>query len=205
MSDDFNKLEVLIKIMKMTSAEESVALVALRKANSLLSSEGWDWDRLLRGKVRVVADPFAGASRTSAPAPQASPATMRAPKPAYQPPPPPPRPAPNPWPQGQKPAAPPPRPAQPAYSPPPPPKQAPPGPLHFRRSSTGEWCIASYMRADQLVTQKVTLTKKDGSTSSEICGPFLEQDHSGHYLYKIAKATKWKSRFADQSGIGDII
>ncbi len=203
MSDDLNKLELLIKLMRMTEGDnEHQSLVAIKKANSLLKNEAWDWDRLLRGKVRVIADPFANAAVVK-PAPQAQAASFRAP---FQSPPPPPPPI-NPWPNGQKPQ-PKPQPARPAYSPPPPPpkpRQAPPGPLHFRKASSGEWAIASYMRADQLVSQKVTLSKRDGTTSEEICGPFIEQDASGHYLYKIAKATKWKSKFADQTGIGDLI
>lgn len=202
MSDDFNKLELLIKMMGMTGSDnENQALVAIRKANSILAAEGWDWDRLLRGKVKLIADPFA--SRPAAPAPQAKPATMqRAPSP---PPPPPPTYAPNPWPQG---AAPKPKP-QPAYAAAPKPAspspQAKAAPLHFRRSSTGEWCIASYLNIDGTIGQKVHLEKRDGSKSQEVMGTFVEQDPQGYYLYKIAKATKWKNRFADQSGIGDIV
>lgn len=97
---DESKLDLLIKIMKMTAAEEAVALVALRKANALLKAEDWDWEKLLRGKVKVFADPF-GAAPTPPPVNRA-------------PPPPPPTP----------PRQPPPRP----YAPPPPPFRAPPPP-----------------------------------------------------------------------------
>lgn len=201
MSDDLNKLDLLIKIMRMTEGDnDNMSLVAIKKANRMLAEEKWDWDRLLRGKVKVIADPFA---KTSAPAPQAKPASMQQPKPQYQAP----QPAKNVWPNGQ-----PPKPApKPASPPPPPPKpkqppQAPAGPLHFRRGPSGEWTIASYMKADQLIGQKVMLCKKDGSTSEEICGPYIAQDiQSGHYLYKIGKITKWKSKYADVTGINDLI
>lgn len=42
-----------------TSANDSEALVAMRKANALLASAGWDWPKLIAGKIKVVADPFA--------------------------------------------------------------------------------------------------------------------------------------------------
>lgn len=205
MSDDLNKLDLFIKIIRMTETDnDGQTLVAIRKANSMLKAEGWDWDRLLRGKVKVIADPFA---KVSQPAPQARAATYT--KPAPPPPPPwqaPPKPTYAPDPFGGM-GAPKPKPSQPQpqAARPQPPKQAPAGPLHFRKTSTGEWAIASYMKADQLVGQKVTLSKRDGSTSDEICGAFIEQDNSGHFLYKIAKATKWKNKFADQNGLGDFI
>lgn len=72
---DDNKLELLIKIMKMTTAEPTIAAVAFAKANQLLAQEGWDWERLLRGKVKILADPFSGVAAppqfTSSPPPKA--------------------------------------------------------------------------------------------------------------------------------------
>lgn len=54
------KQELLIKLLGMTgSANDGEALVALRKATSLLDSAGWTWERLVRAKITVVADPFA--------------------------------------------------------------------------------------------------------------------------------------------------
>lgn len=54
-------LELLIKLMRLTeSNQENEALAALRKANEHLKRMKWDWERLLRGKVTVAADPFAG-------------------------------------------------------------------------------------------------------------------------------------------------
>lgn len=55
---DLSKLDLLVKVMKMTGAEDNIALVAIRKANSMLAAEGWDWEKLLRGKVVVIGDPF---------------------------------------------------------------------------------------------------------------------------------------------------
>lgn len=52
-------LELLIKVMKMTSAEDNIALVAIRKANAHLAKMGTDWEAVLRGKVKIIADPFA--------------------------------------------------------------------------------------------------------------------------------------------------
>lgn len=52
-------LERLIKLLKMTTAhEDTVTLVAIRKANEELSRLGHDWEALLRGKVTIVEDPF---------------------------------------------------------------------------------------------------------------------------------------------------
>lgn len=56
---DGQPLELLIKLMRMTSAEDPIALVAIKKANSHLLKMGTDWEALLRGKVRIIADPFA--------------------------------------------------------------------------------------------------------------------------------------------------
>ena len=61
---DLPKHELLLKLLKMTtSSNDAEALVALRKANQLLASAGWDWDRLLAGKITVVGDPFGNLQR----------------------------------------------------------------------------------------------------------------------------------------------
>jgi hypothetical protein len=102
MPEELSKLDLLIKIMGMTGSDnENQALVALRKANALLKAEGWDWERLLRAKIKVVEDPFNHISRpTAAPAPKA-PTWNPQPAPTWNPPPPPPRPTyqpkPQPW------------------------------------------------------------------------------------------------------------
>lgn len=56
---DGSPLELLIKVMKMTSAEDNIALVAIRKANAHLDKLGTDWESVLRSKVKIIADPFA--------------------------------------------------------------------------------------------------------------------------------------------------
>lgn len=53
------KEQLLLKLLKMTTVQEdTVALVAIRKANELLASAGWDWDKLISGKIKVVENPF---------------------------------------------------------------------------------------------------------------------------------------------------
>lgn len=59
MSEPLPKQELLIKLLKMTTAGDAEALVAIRKANELLTSAGWDWEKLIHGKIVVVGDPFA--------------------------------------------------------------------------------------------------------------------------------------------------
>jgi hypothetical protein len=90
MSEELSKLGLLIKVMKMTSAEDNVALVAIRKANEMLHSEGWDWEKLLRGKVVVIGDPFQGVAapppQRSAPPPPQPPPRAAPPRPAAPPP-----------------------------------------------------------------------------------------------------------------------
>lgn len=107
------KQELLLKMLNMTTADnDGQALVAIRKANALLASSGWTWEKLLLGKIVVVADPFANikspdsskksASSGSAPPPRPQPAAPNAgwgssPPPFKRPtptPPPPPKPQP---------------------------------------------------------------------------------------------------------------
>lgn len=53
------KEKLLEKLLGMTtSTNDGEALVAIRKANELLSSAGWTWTQLLSGKIVVVEDPF---------------------------------------------------------------------------------------------------------------------------------------------------
>lgn len=56
---DNQPLELLIKLMRMTEAEDNIALVAIKKANSHLKKMGTDWEAVLRSKVKIIADPFA--------------------------------------------------------------------------------------------------------------------------------------------------
>lgn len=66
MSDDdqLPRQERLIKLMGMsTSTNDGEALNALRMATKLLNEAGWDWRRLIEGKIKVIADPFASVPR----------------------------------------------------------------------------------------------------------------------------------------------
>ncbi len=59
MTEALPKQELLIKLLRMTtSPNDGEALVALRKATQLLDSAGWTWDKLINGKITVIADPF---------------------------------------------------------------------------------------------------------------------------------------------------
>lgn len=60
MNEKVPKEELLLKMLNMTTSDnEGVTLVAIRKANELLTSAGWSWEKLLTAKITVVADPFA--------------------------------------------------------------------------------------------------------------------------------------------------
>lgn len=93
MSLDLPNLELIIKLLKMTTAGDAEALVAIRKANEQLRKSGVDWETLLRGKVTIVEDPFKSFTVPEQP--------RRAPPPAWEAPrayaaSPPPRPKPQP-------------------------------------------------------------------------------------------------------------
>lgn len=76
------ELTLLIKLLKMTtSAHDSEALAAVRKANEQLKRFGGDWETLLTKNVTIIADPFEGITK---PPPQAK-------KPQFSTPSPPPR------------------------------------------------------------------------------------------------------------------
>jgi hypothetical protein len=101
------KEQLLLKLLKMTtSSNDGEALAAIRKANQLMASVRWDWDKLFEGKIKVVANPFAniptptardvGGMGTAPHRPTATPASAGTAPPrsyqgqTYQPPPPPP-------------------------------------------------------------------------------------------------------------------
>lgn len=51
--------ELLRKMLNMTTSDnDGQALVAIRKANALLESAGWSWDKLLAAKIKIVENPF---------------------------------------------------------------------------------------------------------------------------------------------------
>ena len=58
-ADALPRQELLKKLLMMTtSTNDGEALTALRKANDLLHTAGWDWARLIDGRITVVEDPF---------------------------------------------------------------------------------------------------------------------------------------------------
>jgi hypothetical protein len=121
MSEDLPKQDLLIKLLKMTtSSNDGEALTALRKANMLLLSAGWDWEKLIHGKIKVIEDPFKNTL---------DPFENR--QPARRPPPPPPPPRPTP---AQRPAPPPP-------PPPPPPKPRPAVIASTKANIYAGWCF----------------------------------------------------------------
>ena len=53
------KQELLIKLLKMTTSNsDGEALAAVRMANNLLKTAGWDWEKLINGKITIIEDPF---------------------------------------------------------------------------------------------------------------------------------------------------
>jgi hypothetical protein len=94
----------LLALLRMTeSGADNEALTALRMANALLKKEGWDWERLLTAKIKVIGDPWASIPEPSKREPNADLSqnlyVKRAPRPQqrranpiYSSPPPPPQP-----------------------------------------------------------------------------------------------------------------
>jgi len=87
MSDDAKPIarqDMLLKLLKMTTSDnDGEALTAIRHANRVLRDAGWDWDKLIHAKIRIVEDPFKNlGTPSSSPSPMA--ATSHAP---YAPPP----------------------------------------------------------------------------------------------------------------------
>jgi hypothetical protein len=136
MVEDLPKQELLIKLLKMsTSPNEGEVVVAMRKANALLTSAGWDWDKLINGKIVVVADPF-----SSIPTPPSGSTARHAPPPMRPAPAPPP---PQTWARPTPP--PPPRPA----SPPPPPRKPVPYSDKPNRYAGFCYCCGTYEQVDK--------------------------------------------------------
>ncbi len=96
--NELPRQELLAKMLRMTTSDnDNVALVAIRKANELLRANGWDWDKLLKGKITIVEDPFksisdprfaAGSSHSQGYAPSRPAPSRPAPSDIYNPPPP---------------------------------------------------------------------------------------------------------------------
>ena len=102
---DIPRQELLVKLMNMTTSDnDGEALTALRKANGLLRTAGWDWTKLIEGKIKIMPDPFAGLGVPAAPIrANDRPAGSTPPRSTYSPPPPPPTRKPQTWPLGIKP------------------------------------------------------------------------------------------------------
>lgn len=84
MPQELPNLELVIKLLKMTtSSHDGEALVALRKANEQITRYGWDWDSLLRSKVKIVGDPFGSMSAPPTPKATPRPQPSPAPKPTF--------------------------------------------------------------------------------------------------------------------------
>lgn len=92
------KQELLLKILNMTTSDnDGTALAAIRQANAFLAKQGWDWDKLINAKIRVVENPFAKIATPGAinagstprspaqPAPSGQPAQRFPPQPSYSP------------------------------------------------------------------------------------------------------------------------
>lgn len=76
-------LDKIIKLMGMTgSAHDAEAISALRMASKLMRDWGWTWDSVLRGKIKIMPDPFANLPMPTTAPPRQS---------AAPPPPPPPK------------------------------------------------------------------------------------------------------------------
>jgi hypothetical protein len=97
--NDIPKQELLIKLLRMTESDnDGETLTAIRKANAFMRSAGWDWEKLVNAKIRIIEDPFknlgvpqgGGMRNQKTPAPH--PAQYANPQPAASPPPPPPPP-----------------------------------------------------------------------------------------------------------------
>ena len=79
-------LDRLIKLLRMTtSSNDSEALLAIRAANRQLSTINTDWEKLIRGKVTVLADPFIGVAEPPKPAPKPAPKPSAPPSSTYSP------------------------------------------------------------------------------------------------------------------------
>src|SRR5262245_19018431 len=60
MPQDPPNLDKIIKVMGLTgSNQDGEALSALRKATAMLKEWGWTWETILRGKIKIMPDPFA--------------------------------------------------------------------------------------------------------------------------------------------------
>lgn len=82
------KQELLLKLLKMTtSSNDGEALTAIRKVNTMLTANGWDWDKFVSGKIKIVENPFVNLGTPMRAAPRPSPFGSSPPPPPPTPPP----------------------------------------------------------------------------------------------------------------------
>jgi hypothetical protein len=181
-------LELLIKLLKLTSSSnDGEAIVAMRKANQQVEKVGGDWETLLRGKVTIIADPFAGGPASPIPDPIVGNGN------GWRPPP---RPAAPPQYQTQRTYNPPPNPPpRPTYNPPPNPNPPPQPPkvqtaiVNFSKRSS-QWILSSNESLSR--HDLVSVTRRDGKTDKVRVGTLIEQKNQFWY-YNIEGKTNLAS------------
>lgn len=184
-------LDLLIKLLKMmASSNDGEALMAARKATQQIEKVGGDWDALLRGKVTIIADPFAGSKVPPIPTSDWKPSVGRPPPPWQAPP-------------RFRHTPPPASSTRPPFTPPPPPSQPRPNTTTMPPKQTaivnyvsrgGEWVLSASERLDGFTS--VTVIRKDGQTKTERVGKFIETKF-GRFLYNTGKT--------NQSSVNDLI
>jgi hypothetical protein len=157
-------LPLLIKLLKMTtSPHDGEALLAVRKANEQLVKFGGCWEALLRGKVTIIADPFANEA-CPPPPPDRKPAPPAPPRPPRQPPP----------------FTAPPRPA-----PPPKPRPVPPqfldDPIFARHPVSNQWTVR-IVKGRSAPNASVLVKKRGGQNKRVVLGPILYADKLHEYF-----------------------
>lgn len=82
MSTGNQNLDLLIKLLNLTSSNlDSEALAAMRKANEQLGKFNTTWEKLLKSRVTIVADPFGPTSQPQFQSKTAPPADIPRPQP----------------------------------------------------------------------------------------------------------------------------
>lgn len=91
-SEELPREQFLLKLLRMTtSSNDGEALTAIRKVNTLLTDNGWDWDKLIAGKIKIVPNPFVGLGTPHRAEPRVTPTPGPIHTTPTPPPPPPPR------------------------------------------------------------------------------------------------------------------
>lgn len=183
MTDDIRNIDLFIKLMKLTtSSHEGEVLSAIRKANAMLSRDGYDWEAVLRSKIKltIVEDPFAKrtverAERQAPPPPPSFAPQNGAVRSKSKPTPPP---------SWTPPVSAPPKPGSSNHFPTPGSLHAP---LSMTKNSSGHWCLRSPVKL--AFDQKVNVAKRNGDLVDKIVKNFSEQNSFGDFLYFFIDAT----------------